>query len=498
MSLSTLSKIIVALLCWLAIGGQQAVCAQDSSSVQVEYRAYTVGYGAAQGGTPFWHHANTYGQIPARSRASSLTGVRGELPYRTWRGVDWAAGAELTARISDVQNTTHFTQLYGALQYQGLRLRVGRFKHETGLHNEKLSMGSMLVSGNATPIPQIELSTSGYIAVPLSDGNLQLKVHWSEGRLEENRHISRAWVHQKSLHFRVPIGTGFGIIGGLTQSIQWGGTSPSGRKMLGSVREYFGFVLNRNGGVDENTVASFDLAAMLSHQDWSLQAYREIFLEDMFLLRSVWDGLWGISLQNRNNTHSTRWINRVQYEFMNTIQQDALPGLPKGRAGYYTHSAYRSGWTYHDSVIGNPLIRNPQFRALGGFQTRSDLEGVEPAPNTMVIAHHFGIKGRPVERVEYEARFTYSRNYGVCQNQIISGDRACSIGTGGILPPDLETIPRSELRQDQYATLLDARYLLSEAYGFRLRSSVAVDWGEFDGTQVGLMLGLQWDGTVSL
>jgi hypothetical protein len=114
----------------------------------------------------------------------------------------------------------------------------------------------------------------------------------------------------------------------------------------------------------------------------------------------------------------------------------------------------------------------------------------------MVIAHHLGIEGRPTARFEYEARLTYSRNYGVCQNQIISG--GCGIGTGRIVPPDLETIPRSQLRQDQYATMLDVRYVLSERYGMRLRSSVAVDWGEFDGTQIGLMLGLQWDGTVSL
>ena len=496
MSSEVLTKIIGSLLFWLAVGGQHVVWAQNSSSVQTEYEVYTVGYGAIHGTTPFWHHANTYGRISSRSRANSLTGIRGKIPYQTWGGFRIAAGTELTVRVSDIENTVHFTQLYAALRYQALRLRIGRFGHETGLHDERLSTGSMLVSGNATPTPKIELSTPGYIAVPLSDGNLQLKVHWSEGRLEENRYISRAWIHQKSLHFRVPIGTSLGIIGGATQSIQWGGISPNGEKMVGSVQEYLDFVLNRNGGVEENTVASFDFAATLSYRDWGLQAYREIYLEDMFLLRSAWDGLWGISLRNRSNACSTRWIDGVQYEFMNTIQQDALPGLPRGRAGYYTHSSYRSGWTYHNNVIGNPLIRNPQFRALGGFQTRSDLEGVEVKPNTMVIAHHLGIEGRPVARFKYEARLTYSRNYGVCQNQIISGE--CGIGTGGIVPPDLETIPRSQLRQDQYATMLNVRYLLSEAYGMRLRSSVAVDWGEFDGTQIGVMLGLQWDGTVSL
>ncbi len=180
----------------------------------------------------------------------------------------------------------------------------------------------------------------------------------------------------------------------------------------------------------------------------------------------------------------------VVYEFMNTIQQDALPGLPEGRAGYYTHHTYRSGWTYKGNVLGNPLIRNSQFR--------SSPYALDKQPNTMVIAHHLGLRGQPTLRTEYEARFTYSRNYGICQDQIVSDVGGCSIGSSDTVPTDLETIPRSQLRQDQYATMLDVRYLLSERYGMRLRSSVAVDWGAFDGTQVGLMLGLRWDGTVSL
>ena len=116
----------------------------------------------------------------------------------------------------------------------------------------------------------------------------------------------------------------------------------------------------------------------------------------------------------------------------------------------------------------------------------------------MVIAHHLGVSGQFHADLDYSFRFTYSRNYGICEDQVIEG--GCRFNSKSTIPPDLEErrIPRSELRQDQYATHLDVRYLLSETYGMRLRSSVAVDWGEFDGTQIGLMLGLQWDGTVNL
>ena len=58
---------------------------------------------------------------------------------------------------------------------------------------------------------------------------------------------------------------------------------------------------------------------------------------------------FGASTLSDDGNH---WMSDIVYEFMNTIQQDALPGLPEGRAGYYTHSNYRSGWTYQGQCIG--------------------------------------------------------------------------------------------------------------------------------------------------
>ena len=469
-------------ICFESVAQKQT----DSEGNKAKYTISSLGQASLAGTTPFWHHANTYGRISSRSHANHVTGIRGELPYYTWKGVDIAAGAELTARVSDAQNTAHFTQLYGALQYQGLRLRIGRFHHTVGGPAvESLSMGSMTTSRNATPVPKIELATTDFVDIPLSNGRLQAQVYLSEGQLEANRHVSSARLHQKALHLRALIGN-VRVVGGVIQSLQWGGEN-----RRNGWSEYRDILFSPKGGGGENTVAAYEAGVELLLDEWQLQAHRQFFLEDWIglFLRSPWDGIWSIGAQ-RSSDDSPKWIDGVQYEFMNTIQQDALPGLPQGRAGYYTHHTYQSGWTYHGNVVGNPLIRNPQFR--------SSTQALDEPPNTMVIAHHLGVKGTPTTRLSYEARFTYSRNYGICQDQIISGVGACRIGSSNIVPPDLETIPRSELRQDQYATHLDMRYLLSETYGMRLRSSVAVDLGEFDGTQIGFILGLQWDGTISL
>ena len=415
------------------------------------------------------------------------------LPSRSWGPVGWSLGASLSARLANTNNTAHFSELYGALWYRALHLRVGRFRHTIGGTDNPLSLGSMTISPNATPIPKIEFSTRGFVALPLSDGRLRMRAYWAEGQLGEARHVSQARLHQKSLHVRAT-GNRFRLTAGVVQNLQWGGKGGQN-----TWPRYRNILFNVKGGGAENTTAAYDLALSVDMHTWKINAYCQFYLEDWIglLFRSPWDELWGVSVE-RDNRH---WVSDVVYEFMNAIQQDALPGLPEGRAGYYTHSTYRSGWTYQGNVLGNPLIRNPGFPAgRTSFQDQSDVENITPKPNTMVIAHHLGLRGQPTARTEYEARFTYSRNYGICQDQLKSAGGGCGIGSGDTVPPDLEErrISRSDLRQDQYATMLNVRYLLSETYGMRLRSSVAVDWGEFDGTQIGLMLGLQWGGTVNL
>ena len=467
----------------------QTSTGQNAHASLLRYEIETASQAALYGATPFWQYANTYGRRESGSRFNSTTEIQVLMPYRAWGPVDVRAGAALTSRLSDTPNTAHFSELYGAVRYRGVRLRIGRFRHTIGGNGDALSLGSMVVSRNATPVPKIELSTPSFVAFPFSDGRLRIRAYWSEGQLGANRHIPQARLHQKSLHVRA-VGNRFHLTAGVTQNLQWGGGSRPA-----SWGRYQDILFNLKGGTGENTTAAYDVGAAVDLDTWQVRAYRQFYMEDWvgLLFRSPWDGLWGIDIE-RSGRH---WVSDVVYEFMNTIQQDALPGYPEGRAGYYSHSTYRSGWTYQGNVLGNPLIRNPGFRAVNNnLQIREETEAIMPSPNTMVIAHHLGLRGQPTPRTEYEARFTYSRNYGICQDQIISGLGACSIGSDGEMPENLQRIPRSALRQDQYATHLDVRYLLSGTHGLRLRSAMAIDWGAFDGSNVGILVGLRWAGAL--
>lgn len=447
----------------------------------LDYHAFSTGRGSVGGSLPFWHYANTRGQFRQGSTANWLSGAGLSLPFRGDGEVDVSAGAEVVGRISDASNTLHVHRLYGKAQYRGLRLSAGRFSDTIGLTWDDLSMGSMMVSRNAPPVPMIKLFTPDFLDVPWTGGHVQVRGRWSDGRLGTNRVVESALLHQKTFYLNVNVAD-VSAIGGVVQNTVWGGAGkPSGwgdylRVFSGSL-EGTDVDQNRTG----NTVAAYDFALRYDLENWHVQASRLFYLEDTVSMqfRSPWDGLWGLGLRRKDEEG---WVNGVLYEHMNTIQQDALPGAPRGRADYYHHFIYNSGWTYKDVVLGTPLlVFDP---------SRDQME------NNMVLAHHFSLRGTPTERLGYQFRITYSRNYGVCGDQIIKG--TCRITSTRPAPPDQNVRPRGELRRDQYSLSGTIRYRLSGAHGLRAIGSLAVDLGAYHGRRWGLRAGLQWNGTVSL
>ena len=74
-----------------------------------------------------------------------------------------------------------------------------------------------------------------------------------------------------------------------------------------------------------------------------------------------------------------------------------------GRDGYFGHSEYRSGWTYHGRTIGLPLLLpsapNAEGMTMGMACSR-------------VRAHHLGLAGNMTEDLPYVFKATYSSNWG--------------------------------------------------------------------------------------
>jgi hypothetical protein len=444
----------------------------------LDYRLTAAAQGAPAG-TPFWQYAHTRGRYRPGSTLNGVMGAALRLPFRGGDGLDWSVGAEAVGRLSDATNTGHLLQLYGRLQYRGLRLSVGRFSDRMGLNPPTLSLGSMTVSRNAPPVPRVMVSAPSFLDVPGTGGHLQVRGRWSDGRLGADRAVDAPYLHQKAFYVRGVAGP-VSVVAGVEHNAIWGGEGQSH-----TLTDYLRLVGGSQAGTESdanrvgNSVAAYDLALRYAPGDWQIQGYRQFYLEDTvsMRLRSPWDGLWGLSLRQ---TDGRSGLDRVVYEFVNTIQQDALAGAPPGRASYYNHFIYQSGWTYEDAVLGSPLM--------------VFAPGRNEVVNNMVVAHHLGLGGAPTARFDYAVRLTYSRNYGVCEDQIITG--TCRVTSTKPPPPDQEVRARETLREDQYAVGLKISYLLSPDYGLHFVGSTAADVGALYDDRWGLRLGLLWTGSV--
>jgi len=482
-------KILSAILFFLVI---PSLFAQESGLLHNRPFTYeaSVFFTGSGSETPFWHYANTDGLIQSGSSFNNLNSLQVAMPFRENPDgkLDLSAGAKLTSRLSDTGNTIHFQQLYGSLQFGVMRLTIGRFYGTVGLNMTELSTGSMMQSRNATPIPKISIDMTRFVDIPLTNGIVQFKGHYSDGKLEDDRFVDSPFVHQKSAYLKFNIKR-LEAIAGFVHNVQWGGTDPRFGKLPQSFGDYLRVVVGKSADPESdapglertnrlgNTVAAYDGSLRYNFDKFTILGYRMIYVEDTVSLelRSFWDGTYGLGF--RMNEDRTLFSG-VLYEFMNTIQQDSQGNFPRGRANYYSHSLYRSGWTFNGNVIGNPLIR---FDRESG---RID--------NNMIIAHHLGFDGWISNRLQYRAMATYSRNYGICSDQIITG--SCFINSDNPPAPNLETIPRSELRRDQYSALIEGNYLLVPSRGIRLHGSFALDTGDFTGESAGVMLGVSWNG----
>lgn len=450
---------------------------QSVAQNKVSYGIGTSMYAGSGDELPFWFYANTDGTVDPESN-NLLTHLYSKYliapPDSKFR---LETGFDAYSRFSD-NNALFFTQLYGRIGYGFLDLSVGRFYDPVGMNDNDLSMGSMEVSRNATPIPRIELSTNGFTNVPLTKGHLQFKAMISHGWLESDRYVSNPYLHQKYFYLKVNYKM-FEGIGGIIHNVTWGGTHPQYGKLPSSFSDYIRVVTGEGAAQDSNapngemtnvignSVAGYDFRLNVNLDKFQIKAYRLFYLEDKVStrFRSPWDGMWGLGVQLTNQNSI---VNEVLWEHLNTKRQDSFDWEPRGTASYYSHFVYKTGWTYEGNVIGNPLLLD---------RPNANFVGTRNISNNIIIAHHFGIKGRPTDRFRYMAYLTYSRNYGTVSDQRQNSNKSLS-----------------DFRVDEYSTLLRTRYLVLPQNGVSITGAVAWDFGElYKENRFGIQVGIRWD-----
>jgi hypothetical protein len=102
---------------------------------------------------------------------------------------------------------------------------VVRWEHTAGRVDTSQSLGSVVRSRNAPPLPRVTLSTEGYVPVPGTGARLSAQCHIEHDWLESDRFVEGAFLHEKSLYLRF-LSPEFPVTvhAGITHHVQWGST----------------------------------------------------------------------------------------------------------------------------------------------------------------------------------------------------------------------------------------------------------------------------------
>ncbi|MBD3616007.1 MAG: hypothetical protein HUJ22_05485 [Gracilimonas sp.] len=428
---------------------------------------------------PFWMHANNDGRIDQNS-ANALHYVEGYSQIFKNSVFEVEAGASFVSRDYADTQVSYFDKAYLKLHIYDFKFMAGRYIDPLAEKEEELSTGSFMYSRNATPIPKIAFSTDGFAEVPGTNGIIRYNGLFAHGWLENDRYVQNAYLHEKYFYLSIKYDF-FDAVGGIVHNVQWAGESQS----LGALPEgwqTYWEVITATGSSDAdapggersnavgNAVAAYDFSLGLFFDRFDLRAYRLFYLEDKVStqFRSPWDGIWGLTIKPKN----IQLVKNITWEHVNTKRQDSFDFEPRGSASYYNNFLYRSGWTYQGRVIGNPMI------TTDGTINR-------PIYNNIIVAHHLGLSGELLSNLDYKFLYTFSRNYGTWEDQIIQRlpQEQCGAVKGQICA---ELRPLSNVKQLNHSFLMELRSVLPQNERFSYGLTLSSDLGEFYGNRFGV------------
>lgn len=246
--------------------------------------------------------------------------------------------------------------------------------------------------------------------------------YWQEAK--EVYYSKEPRLHYKKLNFKYKLNQLTSIELGLNHAAIWGGTVvnktndtikvfPNDINSLHKVIFWQGGTVeyDRNdvtGGVIGNHLGSIDFAITSESKSLITKYYYQHIFEDggSFWFDNKFDGLWGVNLQNKNN--SSR-IKEVTLEFLNTKFQSGNIH-PDGVDSYFWHDQYPAGWQYEGVSMGSLFISPNQNRSKILFiSSKIKLnENVDLLMHAGLgkIYHYYGYKGW-----NEEVETLFSENY---------------------------------------------------------------------------------------
>jgi hypothetical protein len=467
----------------------------DDVSNALAYRVEAFGSAASGDNTPFWLISNRYGVVP-------LDAGNGYLKAGAFRNGSfaknfyWGAGLDMVATVPRYRNV-YIQQLYAEIGFQALLVSIGSKERYTSLWDKRLSSGDMILSPNARPIPEINLSFPQFTVIPYTKGWLQVKGDFAVGRSfdtaylenfanEKQSYNKKTLWHHKSAYFRIkdtennfPLFLSLG----LQHWAQWGGesTNASISRQPQSLKDFVRIVFGKEGGkgstlsdqinVLGNHYGSYDFKLSFTQVDWAAHAYHQRYFEDKSgtEFQNGNDGLWGLQVDLK----AFPWIRKVVIEYLETRNQtgpfhfiefdhDLHPGIGGGADNYYNNGEYTTGVSYFNRGLGSPLLPSPEYNTDGslGFL------------NNRVSVRYIGIEGSITPLIDYRILLSDMRSWG---------RHGC---------PFLE-------RKDSTSGLLEVSYRHPKLSGWLFTGSFAADRGAVYTKSIGFGLAVSKRGLLS-
>ncbi|MGA0557758.1 capsule assembly Wzi family protein [Larkinella sp. VNQ87] len=414
--------------------------AQQSGSSSIQYSAEVGAMASSARRTPFWLRANQFGTVPLVAPAGTIKLGTSALFRRDTSGRGWFLGyrAEVVANAGP-RNQLLLPEAYANIGYRSVELVVGRRKEVLGLVDTTLSSGSYAWSGNAIPIPKIQIGTRGFVPLHFTRDLIAINAFFAHGWFANTDSIRNSYLHQKGVYGR--IGKPHWKIkfyGGILHNVQWGGESAylgtghstSGR-LPSSFNDYLHIIVAKQPASTDNIsnhdlvnqfgnhVGSIDMGAEIAFSHWDALAYYQHPFEDKsgVALVNLPDGLYGLKLKRRATESSPFFqLNQVLFEYLTTMSQsgstlDIGSRLYEGIDDYFNNFQYLNGWTYQNQILGTPFISRRQ-------DVKTDWQN-RPGTHTLAIVNnrvqllHLGLAGVFSSGVQIQSKLSLSRNYGI-------------------------------------------------------------------------------------
>ena len=400
---------------------------------------------STDGYLPYWMTTNQYGLMPERRGGLALMQVYTQSDES--RTIQYSCGVSLATNayhnpLDPSSRTVNLMadELYGSVKWKLLTLDIGIKHRENDFIGASRELGSLSVTGghlaetgNARSMPGYLLSLEP-VALPLTKKHLWLYGAYGDYMTMDDRHVEGALVHRMrvGLRYAATDRLSFDVV--IDHYAMWAGHHPTDFSYPVTIKNYIKVVTGRHAG--EGGTMSDKLNVIGDHggseifrvtyraDKWNVTAQHDIPYSDGSGM-GFYNFPDGVNTLSFSFTDKNRWVSDILYEHQYTLYQSGPingemfddkgnsltpPGVSTvGIDNYFGNSYYRSGWTYHGRVIGDPLFLPSGVRGQTWTSARIN-RGIE---NNRVKSHHLGLGGKLFRKHPYKLMLTYTENYGI-------------------------------------------------------------------------------------